>query len=56
MLGKVEGRRKRKEQEEMVRWNHHLRGHGFEQTPGDGKGQGSLTCYRPWIFKELDMT
>ena len=31
-------------------------GHEFEQAPGDGKGQGSLTCCSPWSRKELDMT
>ena len=33
-----------------------LNGHEFEQAPGDGDGQGSLTCYSPWGCKELDMT
>ena len=28
----------------------------FEQTPGDGEGQGSLLCYNLWGCKELDMT
>ena len=41
---------------EMVRWYHRLNGHEFEQTPGDSKGQGSLTCCRPWSRKESDMT
>ena len=40
----------------MVRWYHRLNGHEFEQTPGDGEGQGSLTCYSPWGHKELDTT
>ena len=26
----------------MVGWHHKLNGHEFEQTPGDGEGQGSL--------------
>ena len=26
----------------MVEWHHRLSGHEFEQTPGDGEGQGSL--------------
>ena len=30
---------------EMVGWHH---GHEFEQTLGDGDGQGSLVCCRPW--------
>ena len=28
---------------EMVGWYHQLNGHEFEQTLGDGEGQGSLT-------------
>ena len=35
---------------------HQLNGHEFEQTPEDGKGQGSLTCCNPWSRKELDTT
>ena len=56
MLGKIEGRRRRGGQDEMVRWHQHLSGHGFEQTPRVGKGQGSLACLRLWICKELDVT
>ena len=26
----------------MVGWHHQFSGHEFEQTPGDGEGQGSL--------------
>ena len=29
-------------EDEMVRWHHRLDGHQFEQTLGDGEGQGSL--------------
>ena len=29
-------------EDEMVGWNHRLYGHGFEQAPGVGDGQGSL--------------
>ena len=28
--------------DEMVGWHHRLNGHEFEQTLGDGKGQGTL--------------
>ena len=28
-------------EDEMVGWHHLLSGHEFEQTPGDGEGQGS---------------
>ena len=31
-------------------------GHDFEQTLGDGEGQGSLACCSPWGRKELDTT
>ena len=41
---------------EMVGWHHQLNGHKFEQTLGDGEGQGSLTCCNPLGRKELDMT
>ena len=40
----------------MVGWRHRLDGHEFEQAPGDGEGQGSLACCRPWGRKESDMT
>ena len=28
--------------------------HEFEQAPGIGAGQGSLVCYSPWGFIELN--
>ena len=40
----------------MVGWHHRLNGHEFEQTLGDSEGQGSLTCYSPWVFKDSDAT
>ena len=40
----------------MVGWHHRLNGHEFEQTPGDGEGQGSLMCCSSWGFKESDTT
>ena len=43
-------------EDEMVGWHHHLNGHKFEQTLGNGEGQGGLVCYSPWGRKELDMT
>ena len=43
MLGKIEGRR-RGRQDKMIGWHHQLDGHDFEQTPGDGDGQGRLVC------------
>ena len=41
---------------EMVGRHHWLNGHEFEETPGDSKGQGRLTCCSSWGCKELDMT
>ena len=40
----------------MVRWHYQLNGHEFEQTLGDGEGQGSLACCCPWACKESDTT
>ena len=40
----------------MVGWHHLLNNHEFEQTPGDGEGQGTLVCCSPWGHKESDMT
>ena len=40
----------------MVEWHHQLNGHEFEQTPGDGEGQGSLVGGSTWGCKDLDMT
>ena len=31
-------------EDDTVGWNTRLYGHEFEQTPGAGDGQGSLTC------------
>ena len=47
---------KRVTEDEMVGWHHQLYGHAFEQTPGDGDGQGSLACCSPWGSKESDDT
>ena len=43
-------------EDEVVGWRHRLNGHEVEQTPGDGGGQGSLSCCSPWGCKESDMT
>ena len=40
----------------MVGWHHWLNGHEFQQTPGDGEGQGSLACCSPWGRIESDTT
>ena len=46
----------RRQEDKMVGWHHRLNGHGFEQAPEDGEGQGSLACCSPWGHKELDTT
>ena len=56
MLGKIEGRRKRGQQVEMVEWHHQLNESEFEQTLGDSEGEGGLVCCSPRGSKELDMT
>ena len=43
-------------EDEMVGWHHRLNGHEFEQTPGVGDGEGSLTYYSPCGPKESDRT
>ena len=42
--------------DEMVGWHHLLNGYEFQQTPGDGEGQGNLVCCSAWGHKELDTT
>ena len=56
MLGKIEGRRRRGRQDEIVEWHHWLNAHESEQSPGDSEGQGSLSCCSSWGHKELDTT
>ena len=43
-------------EDEMSGWHHQLNGHKFEQSLGDGEGQGNLVCCSPWGHKESDMT
>ena len=38
----------------MVGWHHLFIGHEFEQTLGNGEGQGNLVCCSPWSLKESD--
>ena len=40
----------------MDRCHHQLNGYEFDQTLGDGEGQGSLVCCSPWGGKESDTT
>ena len=56
MLGKIEGKRKREWQDEMVGWHHRIDGYEFEQALEVGDGQGSLACCSPWGWKQLDTT
>ena len=50
MLGKIEGRRRRKgtTEDEMVGCHHWFHGHEFEHAPGVGDALGSLVCCSPW--------
>ena len=43
-------------EDEMVRWHYQLNGYKFEQTSGDGEGQGSLVWCGPWGRKGSDTT
>ena len=43
-------------EDEMAGWHHWFDGHEFEWTPGDGDGQGGLTCNNSWGRKESDTT
>ena len=43
-------------EDEMVGWHHRLNGLEFDQTLGDGEGQGSLACCSPRGCRESDMT
>ena len=54
--GKDWGQEKRATEDEMVGWHHWLKGHDFEQTPGDNGGQRSLACCNPWGHKKSDTT
>ena len=56
MLRKVESKRKRGWQDEMVGWHDWVNGHEFEQIPEDRKGLESLMCCSPWDRKESDKT
>ena len=39
-----------------VGWHHQLNARQFEQTLGDGEGQGSLEYCSAWGCKQLDTT
>ena len=58
VLGKIEGRRRKKgmTEDEMVGWHHQLNGREFGWALGVGDGQGGLACCSSWGHKELDTT
>ena len=43
-------------EDEMAGRHHRSNAHELDQIPGDGEGQGGLTCYCSWGHKELDTT
>ena len=45
------GEEKGTTEDEMLGWHDQLNGHEFEQAPGVGDRQGSLTCCSPWGHK-----
>ena len=56
MLGKIEDRKRRGQQDEMFGWHYQLDGHEFEQASRVGDRQGGLACCSPWGCKESDTT
>ena len=42
--------------DKMVGWHHQLSGHGFEQAPKGGEGQGSMMCCSSWGCNKSDKT
>ena len=44
MLGKIEGRRRRGWQDEMIGWYHRPMDISLSKAPGVDEGQGSLAC------------
>ena len=54
--GKDWRQEKRASEDEMAGWHHRCNGHELGQTPGDGEGQGGLTCCSPRGHEALDMT
>ena len=53
MLGRLREERKGGDRTGMVGWHGRLNEHEFEQTLGDGEGQGSLAYCSPWGHKEI---
>ena len=55
MLGKIEGRRRREQWNEMVEWHHGLNGHEIVLTPDNSEGRGSLACCSLWGHSKLEI-
>ena len=53
---KLKQKEKGMTEDKMVAWHHRFNEQEFEQAPGDGEGQGSLTCCSSWGLKESDTT
>ena len=43
-------------EDEMIGWDHQLKGHEFEQAPADREGKGRLACYCPRGCRESGTT
>ena len=54
--GKDWGQEQSVKKDEMIGWHQWLNGPESEQTLRDSEGQGSLGCYSPWGWQELDTT
>ena len=55
MLGKIEGRRRRRASEDEMAGQHHWCNElELGETLGDGEGQGGLAGCSPWGHKESD--
>ena len=49
MLGKIEGRRRRRRQDQMVRWHHRFNGYELGQKKKDGEpGELQSTVMKSW--------
>ena len=56
MLGKTEARKREQQRMRLLDNITDSIRHEFEQTLGDGEGQGSPACCSPWGHKESDTT
>ena len=54
--GKDWEKEKRASEDEMAGRHHWYNEHELGQTPGDGEGQGGLSCCSPWGCKKLNTT